>query len=473
MKTKSEDLISLTLIIITILFLYGTPSFIYSNPRILDVYAFSHIIDIMTRYGGNFFTGNPMYKSQFQASTILFSIISQYASITSLAIAKYYTIYLMSMISLLLYSTAKKISIKYYIIAPMAYLSLGWVPEYNLAPQSISLLLTCVLQLVLISILKSNSNNSTKVSLAIIIWVTMCLSHALTPIMNLVSFIIIFLVDILSKKKLHILNVAYEIRSKVSKVFRLMVLYTTIYVSYILYQSEFIIKRVISTIEAILTNINSESTFVVIDRSVIEPSYSYLLGYKLRMLIIVITITIGLLCALIILLTEGEKPLNIYISGLFLGYTFIGIFLVATGYNIYGTGRTYIFLLIPFSILCSMCMNEIQRLEHNKYLRLVRYSVVVFIVVSMTILPITRYASDPYNFISESELTGKNFCLKEKNTTYYGNIQVIYPIPFEYAYYTHYYNFIEMKSKEGKEYADKFNEINIIYNSGQFKTSKV
>ena len=121
----------------------------------------------------------------------------------------------------------------------------------------------------------------------------------------------------------------------------------------------------------------------------------------------------GILMALYLLWKSNEprKSLPFFLGGLFFGYASVATGLVVAGNIAYGTDRSFIFLTIPFAIMTSVVLaSKVERGKLgelcSKALRLV---VLLFVLISIVILPVTRYASDPYEFISESEHAARIF----------------------------------------------------------------
>ena len=111
-KSKKYNVTEIMFVMVLILYLFGTPSFIYTNPRFLDVYGFSNLISQVIEDGGaytHYLGPMNMYHGEFQGSTLLFCTISECTGVNILSISKYYTIYLTFMISFLIYIISIKI----------------------------------------------------------------------------------------------------------------------------------------------------------------------------------------------------------------------------------------------------------------------------------------------------------------------------------------------------------------------------
>jgi hypothetical protein len=479
-ESKKHELIqSTSFIIILMLYLFGTPSFIYTAPRYLDTYIFTYeIINPVIEAGSACIPYRGyMYLTEFQGSTILFSMLSQSIGVSTSLISKYYSIYCMFIISILIYIIAKKVSDKYCSFAPVTYLSLAWTSGYHFCPQSHALMLSIVFFFLLIILIIDKGNDINKKILIIIVWVAICISHALTPLLNLVSLFFLFFSYIFLKylslftKR----NLLERISTKMESLPHLLILFVTVYIIYILYASSFILKRVISTMEATINNIVYGETFVVVDRGITTPMQSYIFCYNIRMAIIIGTMIFGILSIFYLFLESKDRTSSFVISSLFLGYSFLGMYLVISGYNIYGPDRSFILLLVPFSILCTMVLHTESKLTNNnhktttsKIFRIFKISLVLFIIIAMFLFPVTRYAGESYEFISESEYAGGKFILHHPSllpyTTFYTSL----------TFTNLRYNWWVLKNQKGDEYINSFNSsgINRIYDSGQCKVHR-
>lgn len=473
---KTWELNHFLLVIFAVFYLYGTPSFIYSNARALDVYAYTYLVDNIV--GTQIIHTDPMYFTQFKGSTLMFSMIFQCTKINSLIFAKYYPIYLMALTSIFIYETTKKICTKYYILSPLAYLSLGWVQEYHLSPQSHVLILSIILFYLLTLFVNQNSNVWQVVLLIFVTWSAICNSHALTPI--LIIFSLIFTcgsIKFLEKINNNNNGLNRTISPKTTEIYKFLGPFIIIYIASA-YSSSIVSGKTSYIFAQILYNLRNGNTPKIVDRAISFPSPSYLLGYDLRLTVALLTIITGFICLLIIYSLKRNTYSNIYIGGTYLGFLIFGMILILGGNNDYGFDRAYLLLLIPYSIMCSMLLDA--NIYINKqFTKITLYSkisivVILFFILSlMVLLPITRYASDPYDFLSESDRAGKNFCFKFNNNLADDPANQIRPISPKYAFYASFYNYIEMKAQRGSKYINKINSLNIIYDSGQFKTSQV
>lgn len=109
--------------------------------------------------------------------------------------------------------------------------------------------------------------------------------------------------------------------------------------------------------------------------------------------------------------------------------------------------RGYIFSIIPFSLLSSFLV------LNSKQKNVLRNVIIFLLIISIIIFPITKYASDPYNFTSESQMSMNNFNINSPTGHYsITNIK---------------YNFIQLKTQRGEEYRNiEVHNVSIFYNNG-------
>lgn len=450
---RNQSLIELIFLIILILYLFGTPSFIYTNARLWDVLGFSEYVEEVINTG-RISTNDLMYRGIFNGATISFSILSMILKIKYYMVAKYYTIYFFLIVSISTYSFAKKSLNSYFVFIPIILLSVSWMSINHMTPQPYAFLLTIFFLPLLISIILNNTRNAPCVILMLLLfWSAIVVGHALTPILLIIA--LIFLSILLFYRSSLRLRVANK------SIFKIIALVTIIYISYIFYTSDFIINRIILTLNAIYNNVIYGDFFSITDRNIgegVTPSSSYKIGYWIRMYEIAFTAIIGLISIISLSLNSTNKKLAQIISLLFLAYFLISLSLILSGYNMYGYNRAFLFMLIPFSVLLAMVL-DIKLTNNSRYLRLFRYSIMLFIISSIILMPITRYASDPYEFIAESALSGRNFI------SYHTELSntLIFEIND--------YNWFELKMQKGEAYLSEFKHpyLNHIYNAGQHK----
>ena len=170
-------------------------------------------------------------------------------------------------------------------------------------------------------------------------------------------------------------------------------------------------------------------------------------------------------------------------AGFFIGYMGFSASLVIAGFSVFGAERGFIFGITPVVILWTLVLADVID-SNNKSTVIERKSnltarnhwvklypivltamIIFFVIISMLAIPITKYSSDPYAFVSQSEMAGKLFVEGDLNLSrslgykYYGS---------DYMYNNYAYNLLELKQQGGKQYREGFtrNTLNGIYSSG-------
>lgn len=477
---KANNLINIILISVFVLYLFGTTSFIYTNPRFLDTYGMSDVVTWINDTGH--LSGlSHTYLDSFPASTTFFSTSSQILGIEPLLFAKFYPIVSIFILVFIIYAIANRISPRYSIIAPITYLSLGWVQAYHMSPQNYALILSTVLLLLFTQVItcKSSENKVTKRALIIIFWSIIIFCHAATPLLIIFAFLALFItysVYSLIKSKGILKSMADVTRTKA--ILSIIPLFIVSYLAYILFQVDFVFIKMVTWFETTINNILQGETFALIDRNVTTPADSYALTTSINWMIIVATLVLGIVYIAYLFLGKKESILSLMWSSFFVGFMGFSVWLVLSGFSLYGADRGYIFGIIAFSILAVIVLDSsvrqdtiLEKSRHSKSFRnmlpqFIPILTILFIVISALIIPITRYNSDPYGFVSESDMAARNFIedhpgLGEQiDYRYYGA-----PLMFT----TYSYNLLELKQLQGQEYIDNFNSVNLnrMFESGQ------
>mgnify|MGYP000577786396 CR=1 FL=1 len=477
--SKKVELNHSVFVIILILYIFGTPLFIYTNPRIIDVYGYtSYAIDTVITMG---YASSPIwqwqheYINEFPGTTVFSSMIIRVLGITTISFAKYYPLYLMFILSFLIYAISKKVAGNYALFAPVAYCSLTFVSEYNLAPQSHALMLTTTFLLILIPLLKfkkQDRNILIKKSVLIVLWIIIVTTHPSTPIINLLCFFVVFTICIgfeqISSSTNRYFNLPRNKLIKIGRVYRnFLLLFGVMYVAYIIYVSNFMLNNIVSMSQQIMNDALTGNMFGVTAPLATHPSASYMLLYYVRWIEIIGILVLGLSSIFVLFFKSKDKTSAFIVGTLFMGYMSFSAVLVIAGEtaSTYGPGRGMIFGLVPCSIIFSMVLNA--KLEGRKY-QIFKMILLLFIISSLLALPLARYGSDPYNFVSESEFAGMQFVSQHPQLEI--TIQDFCNPAMHSSPFTNYwYNLFELKQQRGDEYANSFIDQHKLYDSGQCK----
>ncbi|HIJ05877.1 MAG: hypothetical protein XE11_1816 [Methanomicrobiales archaeon 53_19] len=449
---KYIQIYHITTIILFILYLYGVVTFAYIYPRSLDSFMVVSWLESLEIYGISDLP-TPIYLSAFPGSLIFFLLISLVTGLKHMVLAKFASLFFMFLLSIISYITYHSITREYKLFPAVIFIPFTWVQEYHLLPQTYALILTSIMIYLLLHLFTSYHNKKI-IFLLFIIIIAITVSHPLTSILNIIALAIIFIaivfITIIINKFFSETNdndnaAELKIIFTMSFYFLLFLIIQLIYLS--TFMTEKILDTMLTNINALLDFQNMHSKLAISDRFVDNPHLTYLIGFYLRWFVIIGVSIIGLLSSFFITIKNYNKMTYILFATLFLGYTSFSLLLGIAGYGVYGMDRGYMFSLLPFTIIASLVFFKFNRKSPLKLL------IISLFIIALIIFPITKYSSDPYNFISESEMSMINF--NDKSPIKYCSVS------------DSEYNFIELKNQGGKEYLNMTIIHNKIYISGR------
>jgi hypothetical protein len=250
------------------------------------------------------------------------------------------------------------------------------------------------------------------------------------------------------------------------------------FLAFVMFQVDLVFTKMVTWFETTINNILKGETFALIDRNVTTPADSYVFSTSINWAVIIATIALGIVYIAYIFIRKKGSTISLMWSGFFVGFMGFSAWLVFGDFATYGADRGYIFGIIAFCILAVIVFDSslfqdtiIERIRQRKssynFLpQFVTIFTILFIVISALLIPITRYNSDPYGFVPESNMAARIFIenhpgLGEQiDYRYYGA-----PLMFT----THTNNLLELKQLRGQEYKDSFNslDLNRMFDSGQ------
>lgn len=464
-------------------YIFVTPLLIYSNPRIIDVYTYTyHSINyilsnsFLPAYTWQETRMQDIYINDFPAATIFFASAIELSGMELSSFAKYYPLILICLLLFLSYSTTylilgNKVTT---LFAPVAYVSLTFVPEYNLAPQSYAMLMGSVLILLLVDIIMTRHDTIVnKKIVLIIIWISIVISHPYTSIIYLFSISLLVaicnIIIMLYNKKINITDNIADIKEIRYTLSRLMPLFFVMILSYILFKSGLVFSAFIKQLNNIFIDISSGDVIHTQAHMTLNPSESYILLVQLRWVLIVGVLALSTTCLFILLYNKCLDGPTLLIVALFIGFMLFAAILVMSGKSgaRFGPNRGFIFGLFCCVILFSIFLDK----EFAPRYNIIKLLVILFIAGSFLSIPITRYGGDPYNYMSSSEISGINFVFQNPEIGL--NIKD-FGIPWSIYIDTNYWrNLVKMKQPGNfKLYENKSFDMNKIFNSGNCKIFK-
>jgi len=430
-----------------VLYLFGTPCFIYDTIRFTDANFVTSDIEKLINIG-NTDIGGIGYLHEHPGLYFFATIISILCTISPFYIGKYFLIYLMLMLSLTVFIIAWTFSKKYAILSGIAYLSLCWTQEYHISPQAFTLILYGFLWLLLFFFIFKNNSKNIFISI-IIISATIIFSHPGTPIFIILNITLLFsIIFILSYFKKNYFGYYFIL---LSLLFFTIILYNL----WIFNISHGVMQIFIDLIKRFLENLDNTRYSSLPHVFPANPQYDYDLVNKIRVFMSIIEFGIAAGCILGLLLMKKIK------ESIFFGVWFFSCFI----YGLYSLfigglhfGRSYIFALFPFSILVILFIEFMQsgNLFQNNFIKILKTLIIVFIAIAVLLIPLTHYSGDCSEYYPESTIIGeKTFQLYSvKDEKYESYLQITF-------------NNYQIKQQKGRDYIIKFSGSNKIkiYNS--------
>jgi len=482
---RAKSLVEISFIFVVALYIFGIPCFIYDNPRFLDVFGVAELVKYLNNAGH--LIGNVDYIATYPVVVTFLSIISQINEMNPLDLGRYYPLFTSFLLLFFIYTFARKATLKYAVIAPAAYATLGWSQSYHMSPANYGLLLTVVLLVLWMSLINSNTTYGKVVIkvLVIIVLGVLIFAHALTPLINLITLLSLFalysvVIHIPQIKRLYTLD---GVSLRIQFITGFITILSVAYLAYTFYNSYYVASRIVVWGEDIFSNIITGDLFVFVDRNVTTPTIAYEVVNNIRWLSIAITMALSIFSISYLLFNHKYINWSITMAGFFIGYMGFSASLVIAGFSVFGAERGFIFGITPVVILWTLVLADVID-SNNKSTVIERKSnltarnhwvklypivltamIIFFVIISMLAIPITKYSSDPYAFVSQSEMAGKLFVEGDLNLSrslgykYYGS---------DYMYNNYAYNLLELKQQGGKQYREGFtrNTLNGIYSSG-------
>ena len=469
---KNKTLLESILVILFVLYFFGTTTFVYTNPQFLDTYGVINRIDLTVNAGhiiayGSYDAEYPLQIAFFSQSSIIISNIMNFAKIFPLINAL--------LITLFIYLIARNVNQKYYLIAPIIYLSISWVDFQHISPQSYGLMLTSIFLFFLMDKFLGRYN-TVKAFLLIMIIVVIQLAHPISPIVNILPVLAVWIAALLfsfSKRDFIKDNMPHRIvallpsffkqdfikKDKVSNILSFQIILSLAYLVYI--AQETFVKMYNHLYEYIMAFFYKGSISIN-DYTITHPMFSYILTTQLRKISLVLTIIMGIICIIYIVKNSKKDNIGVILAAMFLGYIGLFVFLLIAGDETF-IERGFIFslLILPILIVKAISIGTKTKL-YKPFCALV----ILFFAFSVFTFPVTYQGAGPYVVPSSSEISAENFI--NNNPAIKNSIGYSYggsPLVFN----KYWYNYLSLKHDRGNEYIESFNLVglNELYDSGQ------
>ncbi len=372
-------------IVMFVLYLFGTPLFVYDLPRFGDVYHVLDMTNTMIRDASFALTGaggDYGYLNCFPGAIIFFSFVKIASNISDFQLANFYVLFLMTLLSLILYIIARRISGYFMLIAPIFFLSLAWVQEYHLSPQSLALILYLCLWFLIIVRLSSGKRSAVTYFLLVLLSISIVISHPGTPIFIILNAVGLYL----AMKVLNRLNISrvslnkYEVLALTLPFFLWMGIVAHAYVD-----------MAINMLTSVVYDLYSNDYTVEYSLGMAQPDQLFI--DQLRKIVTVAEVLIGGL-GIILLLRKETRNWAILLGGWFASCFLFP--LVAQGAVF---GRFLIFALFPCALLVTAMISRASKYRLNQALSA---AALILVISSALIIPLINYGGDYYEFMPQS-----------------------------------------------------------------------
>ena len=469
---KNKTLFDSIIIVLFVLYLFGTGIFIYSNPQFLDTYGVIERINLTINAGhiiayGGYDADYPLQIAFFSQSSIIMSSVIKFAKIFPLINAL--------LISFFIYLIARRINSKYCLIAPIIYLSISWIDFQHISPQSYGLMLTSIFLFFLMGKFLGRYG-AIDAFLLIIMIVLIQLAHPISPIVNILPLLAIWIVALLfsfSKRDFIKNNMPRRIvalltssfkqdfikKDKISNILLFQVVFS---LAYLIYIAKDTFSLIYEHICGYIIDFLYKGTISINDYTITHPMFSYILTSQLRKISLILIIVMGIICSIYIIKNSKKDNIGLILVAMFFGYiSLFGFLLIAGDVTFIERGFVFSLLILPILIVKSISVGTKTKL-HKPFCALV----ILFFIFSVFTFPVTYQGSGPYVVPSGSEISAQNFIIN--------NPDIIDSIYYSYGgsplvFNKFWYNYLSLKHNMGNEYIESFNLVglNKLYDSGQ------
>jgi len=373
-------------IVLPVLFLYGVPALLHDLPPVYDIY---HVIPTPLEI---LETGqHDIQESPFPLSHIFWASNLEILKIEPLRYARLFPLIFASSIALCLYSTAARLSKRWACMAPLAFLSMYWYMEAHMARQSFTLIIWTSFIFALFFYLYTKDLRWGGIT--IFFSITVLLSHPGQTIFiffNLAALSFVSVLFIMNKeiwdhlKPVHIITAAAAL------------FFLTLY---------YHIKDIQDFFQGLYENIGDRG-FEGMDLGYrIESSECYDTANSIRSVKMVSQSLLGLGAALLAYIRRDRKAITV---GIIFLSCYLWLVYPLTHHGRY-LERTFMAALIPASILITYLLAKMETLDRRKLKTALKTSLVVFVIVLLVTIPISKNSIDSFETPSMSGLEAGRF----------------------------------------------------------------
>lgn len=382
------------LLILVCLYLYGTFSILYENPRFMDVYMHSgfalNIFNKAHVTGGKYIEENPL-------SFIWFVSLKSVTHLSDFLLLKLLAILIPLIIGSIFYCMFNN---KYSsLISAISFLGLFFIDQGHFSPQALALIYILIIIYVWLSQYKrvrSKRALDIHFSLIFILGVSLIIFTNLTSTLALIVIIFFYIISYYSDSilKIKVFNI-----HKVSAIPSIIIILLTIilFITWLLFIGQRSMNDILFRVNDLIVNLSTLSK-VAIKTGVADL---YLFFNLLQYISALSVISSGLL--LIYFYRRNLGTIGPLVFLVFLSLLPITFFQLGEKTSTF-LQRTYMYLLIGWSIIIGTIF--------VKLTSIFKYLIMSIIIFSILILPITRYGGDFANYVPSSLFYVTNSLIK-------------------------------------------------------------
>lgn len=394
-----------------VLFVFGTPQFVYENVRIRDVYGVIRDTERAVVDGHVSIGVGAGGMSTYPLSTFAIAIVTEVLGISLEALARWFPIYFMLVLVVMAGCMAQQTSAK-AVVAVLLPIAFAWTPEYNLSPQAYALMLYAALWVLFLKTYGSaEPRRDAGVQMLVMVLVgTIVATHIGTPVFLLANFVAVGGFFVASR-------FVPRLRSQSAaglQMLTITLLTMVIWFTWLMYVSVPTFRAAVRLVgEAVQEAVRGNLTAIPDFSGASDPEPHFALANRIRIAMTVCQVGLGLAC-IAVLWSQGRR----WLAGL-LGAWFVGCFLTVpismASYAQMYVSRPLLFSSIALAPLVGASFARGRAALAAAPRRpgvggvIWEVGVVALLVACVALLPLTRTCGDGAEYFSSSTLAAIRF----------------------------------------------------------------
>jgi hypothetical protein len=427
LRDRARTIFEIVALTIFSLYLFGLPSMVYQDPRILDSYQ--HEGNALALLGaGGWFNGPIWYVFQFPGAYTFFAQLTAIPGFDPFQLMKFYPLGLAAILSLMLYSLARTYSPNYASLSSAFIMSGLWF-QLHLSPQSLELIMYVGVLFLLLKMINDVPRRELWETISLAVIPILVLSHPETPLVLLIGVFAFFIL-----KPVVNLSGWQTIRSSLvvaGPFFFMLALVTLAWWSGIASQALAQVQSIING--ALSAGVPGLAHGAPNIPPTPAPSYQTATLFQEG-----ISASVWLLGLAVMLFIRRFNNWEYLLSGLFLAA--VSTIPIALFANADVLQRSYLFALFPGGLLLASILERksVLRIRAASFVRPLAIAMVVLTIVFAFSLPLARYAGDSFDYLPQSSLSTSSVAASLTS----GN-SILFPHPGWYGWriYTPYYGY--------------------------------